>query len=166
MVSVGTFGDSAVHMAKLGQINTPAIRDTRMLAVMKRHPHLAVNGRQQLTAGVDCIRGSRRWFLNPATTTRIPGTRPHSHMPLRTIILATTNPGKLREIRDVLGGLPLEVVSIASIDDIEAPEETGATFAENARLKAHYYASHTRMWCLADDSRPCCRRTWRPAGRS
>ena len=38
------------------------------------------------------------------------------------------------------------------IDDLEAPEETGLTFEDNARLKAGFYSRHTGMLCLADDS--------------
>ncbi len=71
------------------------------------------------------------------------------------IVLATRNPGKSREIIATLGPLPVEVVSLAEIDpghSIAEPEETGLTFADNARDKAHYYARATGCWALADDS--------------
>jgi len=66
--------------------------------------------------------------------------------------LATRNPGKLREFRELLAGGPIEVAGLESFGDVPEPEETGETFAENAREKACYYASATGQWCLADDS--------------
>ncbi len=71
---------------------------------------------------------------------------------MRRLLLATTNPGKLREIRAVLTGAPVEVLTLAHLPTIEPPEETGATFAENARLKAVYYAQHTGLPTAAEDS--------------
>jgi len=71
---------------------------------------------------------------------------------MRTLLLATTNPGKLREIRGILEGIPIELVSLERFSNIEEPEETGATFAENARLKALYYAERTGLPAVADDS--------------
>src|SRR4051812_21732952 len=68
------------------------------------------------------------------------------------LLVATTNPGKLREIRDVLAGVPVEVVSLADVAPVAEPEETGHTFAENARLKAHYYAAHAQLPTVAEDS--------------
>jgi XTP/dITP diphosphohydrolase len=56
------------------------------------------------------------------------------------LLVATTNPGKLREIRSAIGDLA-EVASLADLPPGPEPEETGATFAENARLKARYYAA-------------------------
>ncbi len=70
----------------------------------------------------------------------------------RTLVLATGNPGKLREIRAALGSLPVRVIGLAETKDIPPPEEHGATFAENARDKARYYARATGLWSLADDS--------------
>jgi XTP/dITP diphosphohydrolase len=71
---------------------------------------------------------------------------------IRTIILASRNVGKLREIRQVLEGLPVAIGSLDEFPAVAEPEETGETFAENACQKAMYYAAHTRQWCLADDS--------------
>jgi XTP/dITP diphosphohydrolase len=71
---------------------------------------------------------------------------------MQKLLLATTNPGKLREIRGILGGVPVELVSLEQFPGIDEPEETGATFAENARLKALYYAAATGLAAVADDS--------------
>lgn len=71
---------------------------------------------------------------------------------MRQLLLATTNPGKLREIRGILAGVPIELVSLERFPGIAEPEETGATFAENARLKALYYAEKTGLPAVADDS--------------
>jgi XTP/dITP diphosphohydrolase len=68
------------------------------------------------------------------------------------LLVATTNPGKLREIAGILEGLPVELVSLDALPPIDEPEETGATFAENARLKALYYHRATRLPSIADDS--------------
>jgi len=62
------------------------------------------------------------------------------------LLLATTNPGKLREIRDLLlHGVPYDVRSLEGMADIAAPEETGTTFEANALLKARYYAEATGL---------------------
>jgi XTP/dITP diphosphohydrolase len=58
------------------------------------------------------------------------------------LLVATTNPGKLREIRDLLAGVPVSLVGLADLPPVEEPEETGITFEENARLKALYYDNH------------------------
>jgi XTP/dITP diphosphohydrolase len=68
------------------------------------------------------------------------------------VLIATTNDGKLREIRQILRGVPLVVKTLADFPHVEAPEETGSTFAENARAKAVYYARRTGMLTLAEDS--------------
>lgn len=69
------------------------------------------------------------------------------------IVLATHNAGKIREFKSVLLPLGYDVVSVHDLlPDIEEPEETGQTFAENARLKAQYYMKATGLPCLADDS--------------
>jgi XTP/dITP diphosphohydrolase len=71
---------------------------------------------------------------------------------MRRLVVATTNRGKLREIEMLLGGIPLSLVTLADWPDLAAPEETGRTFAENARLKALYYARHTGQLTVAEDS--------------
>ena len=52
------------------------------------------------------------------------------------LVVATTNQGKLREIRELLAGLPVDVRTLDHFPPVAPPEETGATFAENARQKA------------------------------
>ena len=68
------------------------------------------------------------------------------------LLVATTNLGKLDEIRRILDGLPLTLVTLADYPLTPEPEETGATFAENARLKARYYAVATGELTVAEDS--------------
>jgi XTP/dITP diphosphohydrolase len=68
------------------------------------------------------------------------------------LLLATANPGKLAEIRALLAGAPVDLVSLAEWPGVEPPEETGATFAENARDKARYYARQTGLVTVAEDS--------------
>jgi len=68
------------------------------------------------------------------------------------LLVATTNTGKLREIRSLLAGVPVELVTLRDLAAIEEPEETGLTFEENARLKALYYSGHTGMTTVAEDS--------------
>jgi non-canonical purine NTP pyrophosphatase (RdgB/HAM1 family) len=68
------------------------------------------------------------------------------------IVIASGNPGKCREISQVLAGLDIKTTSLVEYEGIPEPEETGETFAENAREKALYYAGMTGHWCLADDS--------------
>ena len=57
------------------------------------------------------------------------------------LLIATTNRDKLREIHTVLRGTPVELTTLADLAPVEEPDETGATFAENARLKALHYAA-------------------------
>lgn len=68
------------------------------------------------------------------------------------LLVATTNQGKLREIRELLAGLPLEFETLSDYPDLVAPDETGTTFGENARLKARYYAQATGRTTVAEDS--------------
>ena len=68
------------------------------------------------------------------------------------LLIATTNPGKLREIKDILNWIPIELVTLELFPEVAEPEETGETFAENARLKAIYYSEQTGLPAVADDS--------------
>jgi XTP/dITP diphosphohydrolase len=68
------------------------------------------------------------------------------------LLVATTNPGKLREIEGILRGVPVELLTLRDVPAVDEPEETGETFADNARLKALYYARATGLWTVADDS--------------
>jgi XTP/dITP diphosphohydrolase len=69
-----------------------------------------------------------------------------------TIYCATSNPGKLREFRLAGELLGIEIEPLAHLKSIEAPEEYGATFEENARLKAAYYSRFAPGPLFADDS--------------
>jgi XTP/dITP diphosphohydrolase len=69
-----------------------------------------------------------------------------------TLVVATTNPGKIREITEILQGAPVELRTLDDFPPIVEPAESGATFAENARLKALYYAEALGLPCAADDS--------------
>jgi XTP/dITP diphosphohydrolase len=69
----------------------------------------------------------------------------------RVILVATTNPGKVRELRALLGA-QVEWKSLADFPGIVEVKEDGAAFAENARKKALGYAQATGLWTLADDS--------------
>lgn len=69
------------------------------------------------------------------------------------LLLATNNAKKLKEIRATLGDIfPGQLLCAADFPSIIEPEETGITFAENARLKADYYCKATGLITLADDS--------------
>ncbi len=68
------------------------------------------------------------------------------------LVVATTNQGKLGEIRELLSGLAVEVRTLTDYPPVPAPEETGTTFAENARQKARYYAAVTGEMTVAEDS--------------
>jgi XTP/dITP diphosphohydrolase len=68
------------------------------------------------------------------------------------LLLASQNPGKLREMRQLLADLPVRVLSPADVGIHEAPEETGTTFLDNAALKARHYARLSGRIAVADDS--------------
>ena len=68
------------------------------------------------------------------------------------ILVATGNAGKIRELEELLAGLPLVLRGLKEFPEIAEVEETGASFEENARLKATGYALQTGFRTLADDS--------------
>jgi XTP/dITP diphosphohydrolase len=70
------------------------------------------------------------------------------------LLLASANQGKLRELRTILDGLPVELVGLAEagLGDPPEVEETGDTFLENALLKARAYAAWSGLAAVADDS--------------
>ena len=67
------------------------------------------------------------------------------------LVIASHNPGKVREIRDLLGPYGIEPISAAELD-LPEPEETGTTFVANAELKAMQAADLSGLPALADDS--------------
>jgi XTP/dITP diphosphohydrolase len=68
------------------------------------------------------------------------------------LLLASQNPGKLGEMRQLVAGLPFRVLSPADVGLTEPPEETGTSFLDNAILKARYYAQCSGRLTVADDS--------------
>jgi len=70
---------------------------------------------------------------------------------VKKILVASTNPGKLAELRGMLDA-DVEWVGLSDFVGIEEVEEDGVTFAENARKKASGYAEATGVWTIADDS--------------
>jgi XTP/dITP diphosphohydrolase len=67
------------------------------------------------------------------------------------VVIATHNPGELTELRDLLAPYGVEAVSAGELD-LPEPEETGSTFIENARIKAHAATKATGLPAFADDS--------------
>jgi XTP/dITP diphosphohydrolase len=68
------------------------------------------------------------------------------------LMIATRNEGKLREISSLLADVPMRLRSFADFPRVQEAEETGATFAENATLKARVCSVQTKLLTLADDS--------------
>jgi XTP/dITP diphosphohydrolase len=72
---------------------------------------------------------------------------------MTTIVLATQNPGKIREMRSLLADSGIDILGL---DDLgrafDEPDENGKSFVENATIKAVSYAKLSGHWCLADDS--------------
>jgi len=68
------------------------------------------------------------------------------------LLIATTNPGKVREYADLFTGLHCELVSLADVGISNDVDETGATYEENALLKAREYTAQSGLLTLADDS--------------
>ncbi|MGI8919091.1 MAG: non-canonical purine NTP pyrophosphatase [Pyrinomonadaceae bacterium] len=68
------------------------------------------------------------------------------------LLIGTSNPGKVREIRIALNGLPLMLRSLNEYSDLAAPIEGGESYRDNAIIKATDYARQTGLCALADDS--------------
>ncbi|HZE71781.1 MAG TPA: RdgB/HAM1 family non-canonical purine NTP pyrophosphatase [Pyrinomonadaceae bacterium] len=69
------------------------------------------------------------------------------------LLIATKNPGKSEELRALLYSLPeINLHSLLEFPAIEAVDETGSSYSENAILKARFYSTITGMWAMADDS--------------
>ncbi len=69
----------------------------------------------------------------------------------RLLVVASANPGKLREFRELLEGLPYQILGLNDLG-IAPPAETGSSFLENALLKARHAASAAHAPAIADDS--------------
>ena len=70
---------------------------------------------------------------------------------MKRIVVGTRNSGKIKEISEALAELPFKFVGLPDFGIPDA-EETGATFEQNAIIKAQYYSEQTGEYCLADDS--------------
>ena len=71
---------------------------------------------------------------------------------MKRLLLATNNAGKIAELRSMIADLPFDLYGLADFPAVDEVEETGSTFAANARLKAVGYAMETGLTALADDS--------------
>ncbi len=68
------------------------------------------------------------------------------------LLIATTNPGKVREYRQLLNGLNCDLIGLSEVGITQDVDETGLTYEENAVLKAQAYAALSGLLTLADDS--------------
>ncbi|MCS6982502.1 MAG: RdgB/HAM1 family non-canonical purine NTP pyrophosphatase [Flavobacteriales bacterium] len=73
-------------------------------------------------------------------------------MPFDTLLLGTSNAGKLREMRAILQPLGIQVLAPSEVGDIGPPPESGTTLEANALAKARYYFQWSGLPTLADDS--------------
>lgn len=70
---------------------------------------------------------------------------------MKKLLIATTNPGKLAEIKRFLEDVPIELIGLKDMGITDVVEETGKTFEENAILKAKYYCRKSGLPTIADD---------------
>ncbi len=70
---------------------------------------------------------------------------------MKKILVATTNPGKLKEISNLLSDLPLEIVSLKDLGITDDVEETEKTYLANSRKKAVFYAKKSSLPAISDD---------------
>ena len=70
---------------------------------------------------------------------------------MKKLLIATTNPGKLREYRDFLSDLPIKLLSLKDIGVSDDIEETGKTYEENSQMKALFYAKKSGLPSISDD---------------
>jgi XTP/dITP diphosphohydrolase len=70
----------------------------------------------------------------------------------KTLLIATHNPGKIREMRSLLSPLPCSLITLNDIDIHFSVEEDGNTYVENAQKKASFYAAKSGLIAIADDS--------------
>lgn len=71
---------------------------------------------------------------------------------MKVLVIATHNKGKLEEFKELMKDIPVEIKCLDDYPQMVEPEETGRTFAANAKIKASYYAKHVNEFCIADDS--------------
>ena len=71
---------------------------------------------------------------------------------MKKVVIATKNEGKLREMKQALGHLPVEIVSLADFGALPDAVEDADSFLENARIKASFFMEQTGCACIADDS--------------
>ncbi|MBR6343662.1 MAG: RdgB/HAM1 family non-canonical purine NTP pyrophosphatase [Selenomonadaceae bacterium] len=71
---------------------------------------------------------------------------------MKKVVIATKNEGKLREMKQALGHLPVEIVSLADFGALPDAVEDADTFLGNARIKARFFMEQTGCACIADDS--------------
>ncbi|HKX84406.1 MAG TPA: RdgB/HAM1 family non-canonical purine NTP pyrophosphatase [Pyrinomonadaceae bacterium] len=69
-----------------------------------------------------------------------------------TLLVATGNRGKIRELAQLLANAPLKLIGLHDLSSVAEVAETGSTFADNAAIKAAGYATQSGHWSLADDS--------------
>lgn len=68
-----------------------------------------------------------------------------------TLLIATTNPGKLQEFRDFLRDIPVRICSLSDVGITDKPEENGTTYEENALVKARFYMERSGLPTISDD---------------
>lgn len=71
---------------------------------------------------------------------------------MKRLLVATTNPGKLKEISNFLSDLPLKIVSLSDLKIKQNIEENGKTYKENSQLKALFYSKESGLPTIADDA--------------
>ncbi len=70
---------------------------------------------------------------------------------MKKLLIATTNKGKLQEIKSFLKDLPIEILSLSDVDISDDVKETGKTYKENSQKKALFYAKKAGLPAVADD---------------
>lgn len=71
---------------------------------------------------------------------------------MKTLLLGTRNPGKVKEITSILEDSGWSFCSLQEFPNVGSAEENGETYSDNAIAKAQFYATATGLWALADDS--------------
>lgn len=71
---------------------------------------------------------------------------------MKTIVIATKNEGKIREMKQAFRNLPIQLLPLSDFGNLPDAVENGITFSANAKIKAKFYMEKTGSACLADDS--------------